>query len=103
MHLDLDSGLLTLTKEDGSSARYRRFAVTGEPGGLQQITLGSSDSSLFMSPLAHLEVFPSTIIVRHDPPHAVARWQNPLFRRGRVYFQYLLDSTCWKAVPVPAD
>ena len=92
IQLDLDGGSLTLTKDDGTSARYRRFAVTGEPGGLQQIDAASPDRSLFMSPLAHLDSFPSTIIVRHDPPHATARWQSALFRRGRVYYQYLLES-----------
>ncbi len=91
--LDLEGGFLTLTREDGTSARYRRFAATGEPGGLQQIDAASPDPSLFMTPLAHLNAFPPTIIVRHDPPHAPARWPNVLFRRGRVYYQYLLEGT----------
>jgi hypothetical protein len=91
VQLDLDGGLLTLTTADGISARYRRFAATGEPGGLQQIDAASSSSSLFMTPLAHLDCFPPTIIVRHDPPHATTPGQNALFRRGRVYYQYLLE------------
>src|SRR6516225_7810568 len=54
VQLDLDGGVLTLTREDGTSASYRRFAVTGEPGGLQQIDTPPPDPSLFMTPLAHL-------------------------------------------------
>jgi hypothetical protein len=80
-----------LTREDGKKASYRRFAVTGEPGGLQQIDVAPS-GPLFMTPFSHLEVFPPTIIVRHDPPHPAGRWQGGLFGKGRVYYQYLLES-----------